>query len=60
VRAGDPGCPPGQAASRGAGVYVGDVAQAVLAALGTRRGAGQCLNADTGFAGDDDALAAAR
>jgi nucleoside-diphosphate-sugar epimerase len=28
----------------GSRVYAGDVAQAVLAALGTRRSAGQCLN----------------
>lgn len=44
VRAGRPRMPVGAGTFLGSRVYVGDVAEAVLAALGTRRGAGQCLN----------------
>jgi nucleoside-diphosphate-sugar epimerase len=44
VRAGRPRLPVGAGSFVGSRVYAGDVAQAVLAALGTRQGAGQCLN----------------
>jgi nucleoside-diphosphate-sugar epimerase len=44
VRAGRPRLPVGAGSFLGSRVYAGDVARAVLAALGTRRGAGQCLN----------------
>jgi nucleoside-diphosphate-sugar epimerase len=44
VRAGRPRLPVGAASFLSSRVYAGDVAQAVLAALGTRRSAGQCLN----------------
>ncbi|MDX6389375.1 MAG: hypothetical protein QOJ73_438 [Streptosporangiaceae bacterium] len=44
VRAGRPRLPIGVGGFLWSRVYVGDVAQAVLAALGTRRSAGQCLN----------------
>ena len=44
VRAGRPRLPIGAGSFLGSRVYVGDVAQAVLCALGTRRAAGQCLN----------------
>jgi nucleoside-diphosphate-sugar epimerase len=44
VRAGRPRLPVGAASFVWSRVYVGDVARAVLAALGTSRGAGHCLN----------------
>lgn len=44
VRAGRMRLPIGAGSFVWSRVYAGDVAQAVLAALGTRRGAGQCLN----------------
>ena len=44
VRAGRPRLPVGAGSFLGSRVYAGDVARAVLAALGTRRSAGQCLN----------------
>ena len=44
VRAGRPRLPVGAAGFLSSRVYAGDVAGAVLAALGTRRSAGQCLN----------------
>ena len=44
VRAGRPQMPIGAGSFAGSRVYAGDVAQAVLAALGTLQGAGQCLN----------------
>ena len=50
VRAGRSRLPFGAGSFLGSRVYVGDVARAVLAALGTRRGAGQCLNVVEGQA----------
>jgi nucleoside-diphosphate-sugar epimerase len=44
VRAGRPRLPIGAGGFLWSRVYVGDVAQAVLVALGIRRSAGQCLN----------------
>jgi nucleoside-diphosphate-sugar epimerase len=44
VRAGRPRLPVGTAGFVWSRVYAGDVAQAVLAALGSRQAAGQCLN----------------
>ena len=44
VRADRPRLPVGACGFVWSRVYAGDVARAVLAALGTRRGAGQCLN----------------
>jgi len=44
VRAGRPRMPVGAGGFVWSRVYAGDVARAVLAALGTGRGAGQCLN----------------
>jgi nucleoside-diphosphate-sugar epimerase len=44
IRAGRPRLPIGAGTFLGSRVYAGDVAEAVRAALGTVRGAGQCLN----------------
>ena len=44
VRAGRPRLPVGAGSIARSRVYAGDVARAVLAALATGRGAGQCLN----------------